>query len=382
LIRAFARFHQRPEGQSWRLVLMGWGPDLEKTRQLIGHLGLENKVVWEKLCSKPLLRKRQRAADLVADQFVMPGYGTSVLESMAAGKPIVMTAGDESAGRCLAEPPPFVGAATEDEILAALCRMSDSDARTSQGQKSLAWVRTQHGFDPVGKEYVAGLWDAWRGGDPALDSSQNHAESFSTVDGLPIRPTEPTPDQVWNGILQLHHRRRDEIRAKYSRSLPLADELVDRWERARFLGFGEGSSVYDSALVIGDVQVGRETWIGPQCVIDGSGGLAIGSHCSMAAGVHVYSHDTINWALSDGQAAYRRRPTRIGDACYIGPHAVIAAGVQIGNNCLIGALSLVKNDLPDGSVAVGCPARIVGKVEIDADGEVRICYDAGKEKAS
>ena len=87
---------------------------------------------------------------------------------------------------------------------------------------------------------------------------------------------------------------------------------------------------------------------------------AIGDHCSIAAGVHVYSHDTIDWALSGGRAAYRRQPTRIGDDCYIGPHAVITAGVQIGSRCLVGALSMVKSDLPDGSVAVGCPARIIG----------------------
>jgi acetyltransferase-like isoleucine patch superfamily enzyme len=387
LIRAFARFHQRPDGEPWRLVLMGWGPDLEKTKQLIGQLGLEGKIVWEPLCSKPLLRKRQRAADLVADQFVMPGYGTSVLESMAAGKPIVMAPADRSSESYLDEPP-FVGARTEEEILVALCRMSDPAARAARGQESLAWVRSQHGFDRVGPQYVAGFWSAWHGKRGGLEASPLPSGEGQGVRGPHPSPLpegeatdpsarhEPRPpgDRLWAELLELHHRRRDEIRAKFSRSLSLADELVDRWERARFLGFGQGASVYDSALVIGDVKVGRETWIGPQCVIDGSGGLEIGSHSSIAAGVHVYSHDTIDWALSGGKAPFRRRPTRIGDDCYIGPHAVIAAGVRIGNRCLVGALALVKSDLPDGSVAVGCPARIVGTVDMDAEGRVTIRY--------
>jgi acetyltransferase-like isoleucine patch superfamily enzyme/glycosyltransferase involved in cell wall biosynthesis len=409
LIRAFARFHQRPEGEPWRLVLMGWGPDLEKTRQLIGQLGLERKVVWEPLCSKPLLRRRQRAADLVADQFVMPGYGTSVLESMAAGKPVVMAPADRSSQSYLDDPPPFVGASTEEEILAALSRMSDAAARAARGQESLAWVRSQHGFDRVGPLYVAGLWSAWHGkwqgtrsdfkisplplgegegvrADRLLTcrphpSPLPEGEGTDTSARQEPRPPgdHPSGDGLWSQFLELHHRRRDEIRAKFSRSLPLADELVDRWERARFLGFGEGASVYDSALVIGDVKVGRETWIGPQCVIDGSGGLEIGSHCSIAAGVHIYSHDTIDWALSGGKAPFRRRATRIGDDCYIGPHAVIAAGVRIGNRCLVGALALVKTDLPDGSVAVGCPARIVGTVDVDAEGRVTIRYHEHKK---
>ena len=142
---------------------MGWGPDLEKTRRLVGQLGLESKVVWEPLSSKPLLRKRQRAADLVADQFAMPGYGTSVLESMAAGKPIVMAPADRSTDSYLDEPPPFVGATNEEEILAALSRMSDPAARAARGQESLAWVRSQHGFDRVGPHYADGLWSAWHG---------------------------------------------------------------------------------------------------------------------------------------------------------------------------------------------------------------------------
>src|SRR3982750_1585315 len=92
------------------------------------------------------------------------------------------------------------------------------------------------------------------------------------------------------------------------RSLPLGDLVADRWARARALGFGEGTSVYDSALVLGDVRVGERTWIGPQTVLDGSGGLTIGSTCSISAGVHIYTHDTVRWALSGGVAPYERAP--------------------------------------------------------------------------
>ena len=46
-------------------------------------------------------------------------------------------------------------------------------------------------------------------------------------------------------------------------SLPLADYFVDRWDKARLLGFGEGSSIYDSSLVIGDVKIGKNAWVGP-----------------------------------------------------------------------------------------------------------------------
>ena len=88
---------------------------------------------------------------------------------------------------------------------------------------------------------------------------------------------------------------------KWNRCLPLGDYIVDRWEKASSLGFGEGTSVYDSSLVLGDVKVGKNTWIGPFTVLDGTGGLEIGDYCSVSAGVQIYSHDTVDWAVTRGR---------------------------------------------------------------------------------
>jgi len=145
----------------------------------------------------------------------------------------------------------------------------------------------------------------------------------------------------------------------WNRGLPFADYIVDRWKKAKSLGFGKGSSIYDSALVLGDVKVGKHTWIGPFTVLDGSGGcLMIGNYCSISAGVQIYTHDTVEWAISGGKAAMARASVRIGSRCYIGPNVVISRGVTIGNRCVIGANSFVNNDLPAGSKAWGAPARV------------------------
>ena len=157
--------------------------------------------------------------------------------------------------------------------------------------------------------------------------------------------------------------RREEVDARFHRTLPFGDYVVDRWEKARALGFGEGASVYDSALVIGDVSVGEQTWVGPGVVLDGSGGLSIGAFCSISAGVQVYSHDSVAWATSGGKAEMERVATRIGDRCYIGPNSVIGKGVTIGDGCVIGAGSIVLSDIPAGSKAAGAPARVIGVVE-------------------
>ena len=143
----------------------------------------------------------------------------------------------------------------------------------------------------------------------------------------------------------------------FSRSLPFGDYVSDRWQRAELLGFGSGSTIYDSSIVIGNVRVGSGTWIGPFVVLDGSGGLEIGDTCSISAGVQIYTHDTVDWAISKGEAVPKHAPVTIGDGCYIGPNAVIARGVTLGPGCIVGANSFVNRSVPAGARVWGVPAR-------------------------
>jgi acetyltransferase-like isoleucine patch superfamily enzyme len=159
---------------------------------------------------------------------------------------------------------------------------------------------------------------------------------------------------------------------KYNRVVPLGDLFIDRAEKAKYLGFGEGTTIYDSSLVIGDVKVGKNTWIGPFTILDGSGGLEIGDNCNIASGAQIYSHETVSWVLSKGRMEYSRAKTIIGDCCYIGPNTVVSMGIKIGNRCLIGANSLVTSDLDDYSIAAGSPCKLIGKVKIDERGAVEL----------
>lgn len=172
--------------------------------------------------------------------------------------------------------------------------------------------------------------------------------------------SSPHESELYMELVQLWRGLQQETDCQWRRTLPWGDYLVDRWEKARRLGFGNGASIYDSALVIGEVKVGEQTWIGPHTLLDGSGGLSIGSWCSISSGVQIYSHDTVAWALTAGQAEPDRDPTRIGSRCYLGPNTIVSKGVTIGDGCVIGANSLVLKDIPDGSKAFGTPCRVEG----------------------
>jgi acetyltransferase-like isoleucine patch superfamily enzyme len=164
-------------------------------------------------------------------------------------------------------------------------------------------------------------------------------------------------------------------RERWDRDLPLEELISDRWERARSLGFGDGASIYQSSYVYGRVSVGAHTWVGPLTLLDGSGGLTIGEYCSISAGVQIYTHDTVKWALTGGAAEYERAPVVIGSNSHIGSQSVIAKGVTIGDHCVIGACSFVNKDLAPYTVAFGVPCRPAGRVSIGADGAATITID-------
>lgn len=186
-------------------------------------------------------------------------------------------------------------------------------------------------------------------------------------------------DQLEARLRLLRGRMAARVSERWRRDLPFEELISDRWQRAARLGFGPGASIYGSGHVFGDVSVGENTWIGPFTMLDGSGGLSIGAWCSISSGVHIYTHDTVAWAVSGGRVPAERSSVSIGDNTYIGSQVVVARGVTIGDHCVVGANSFVNRDIPPYRVAVGSPCRLVGRVEIDEAGSVRLVYDAAEQ---
>jgi acetyltransferase-like isoleucine patch superfamily enzyme len=162
-------------------------------------------------------------------------------------------------------------------------------------------------------------------------------------------------------ILKYLIRRRNFVKNKFNRVLPISELISDRWEKAKFLKFGDGTSIYDSSLVLGNVSVGSNTWIGPFTILDGTGGLTVGNNCSISAGVQIYSHDTVKWATSGGKEQYEYAQVIIGNNCYIGPNTIISKGVTLGEGCIVGCNSFVNKSYPSNSKIAGSPAKPLSK---------------------
>jgi acetyltransferase-like isoleucine patch superfamily enzyme len=154
---------------------------------------------------------------------------------------------------------------------------------------------------------------------------------------------------------------RKQARDTHKRHVSIGDLMADRWDIAREHGFGDGTSCYDNVLILGSVTVGKHCWIGPNVILDGSGGLSVGDYVDISAGVQIYTHDTVRRATSGGKEPVEYAQTRIGSRVYIGPQTIIQKGVTIGDGVTIGAMSLVSSDIPAGAKAWGVPARLQTK---------------------
>jgi len=167
-------------------------------------------------------------------------------------------------------------------------------------------------------------------------------------------------------LWELYKQLRSEKQKQWKRTLPFPELLFDRWEKAKFLNSKNGSSIYDSSIVFGDVSIGKNSWIGPNTILDGSGGkLRIGDFCSISSGVQIYTHNSVKWALTGGKSNYETDNVRIDNQCYIGPNSIITMGCKIGKCSVIGAHSMVDSNIPPYSIAFGTPAKIVGHVTVN-----------------
>ena len=84
--------------------------------------------------------------------------------------------------------------------------------------------------------------------------------------------------------------------------------------------------------------------------------IEIGDNVTLAPRVHILAHD----ASTKRELGYTRiARVRIGSDVFIGAGSIILPGVTIGNHCVIGAGSVVVKDIPENSVAVGNPCRVI-----------------------
>ena len=116
-----------------------------------------------------------------------------------------------------------------------------------------------------------------------------------------------------------------------------------------------GGRIGKNCEIFSDVFFGSEPYL-----------IEIGDNVRITYGVKFATHDGGVWTLRkmgllENADVFGR--IRIGNNCNIGWNAIILPGVTIGDNCVIGAGAVVTKDIPDNSVAAGCPAKVIESLD-------------------
>ena len=136
-------------------------------------------------------------------------------------------------------------------------------------------------------------------------------------------------------------------------------KLINKWKlsknpakywREKGMKVGENCEIYSSA------NFGSEPYL-----------ITIGDHVRINSGVKFVTHDGGVWVLrgmkEELKDVDRFGKITVGNNVHIGTDVIVMPGVNIGNNCIIGCGAIVTKSIPDNSVAVGVPARVIETIE-------------------
>ena len=87
--------------------------------------------------------------------------------------------------------------------------------------------------------------------------------------------------------------------------------------------------------------------------------VTIGNHAYIGPNVSLYTACHPTDPVERRKGTEWAKPITIGNDVWIGGNVTVLPGVTIGNGCTIGAGSVVTSDIPDGSIAVGNPCRVI-----------------------
>lgn len=139
--------------------------------------------------------------------------------------------------------------------------------------------------------------------------------------------------------------------------------------------FHKYTRLSDSVVILNQdkLSIDDYVWVGHYTILDASEKLSIEEGCQLAGwncifthgsqiAIRLYGREYVN-VPSDERIGYTRGSVRIGAYSFIGAGSIVLPGVTIGKGCLIGAGTLVNKDIPDYSIAVGNPAKVVGSTK-------------------
>ena len=128
---------------------------------------------------------------------------------------------------------------------------------------------------------------------------------------------------------------------------------LGRWS---WIGHGSKIRVHE-----GEVHIGAKTVMGQECTISAFQHVSIGRECIVADRVMLidFDHGVVEVERPIRAQGIYKRDVRVGHNVWVGYGACFLRGARVGDNAVIGSLSVVTKDVPANAVAAGAPVRVV-----------------------
>jgi maltose O-acetyltransferase len=118
-------------------------------------------------------------------------------------------------------------------------------------------------------------------------------------------------------------------------------------------------------------KIGRNCFMGFNFIVQDDTFVTIGDHCNFGPNTTIVTplhsmlaHERRPMTCKDGKERFLcyAKPVKIGNDCWFGANVTVCPGVEIGDNCVIGAGSVVTKSIPANTFAAGVPARVIREI--------------------
>ncbi|MFH1021894.1 MAG: glycosyltransferase [Planctomycetota bacterium] len=143
-IKGFAKFVKEVNCRAVA-IFVEWGNTVEKSKGLIRELGITENIVWIQPLNAMGMAKYILSTDLLADQFFLGAFGSTLPRALACGKPAMLRLKVDVHEWCFAEMPPVVNVSNPEEVFSGLVTVfKNKEWVKNTVARGLAWYRRYH----------------------------------------------------------------------------------------------------------------------------------------------------------------------------------------------------------------------------------------------
>ena len=186
--------------------------------------------------------------------------------------------------------------------------------------------------------------------------------------GIPCKKKKDISFNLENIIIQLINRMKCEnVNLNYKFNISDIDKENERKEiiKKYFKKTGENFRIKQKNLFLNgsNISIGENFYTNYNSIIMDTAEISIGDN--FIAGPNLTIVNTTFKKEENNEYKLKDLPIKIGNNVWIGGNVTIIGGISIGNNCVIGAGSIISKDIPDNCIVVGNHCKILRKFELN-----------------